>query len=527
MQAPASHGLTGRDPDPRGRGFLDDFREIVRADGARLFADFQGQPLTFAELDRRSDREAHRLRAAGIGRGDRVALMLRNSLRCVATIFAIAKLGAVWVPINTRQVGEGLRFILERSQARLIVIEPDLADLLDDPGAGLAVNRLIAGDEPAGSAAEPAQGLPDAVAPAPGDLFALCYTSGTTGRPKGVPVTHEMLRHAGEAAARTAGVASGDVLFMWEPLHHIGGAQMLVVPIIRRATLAMVERFSASAFWAQVRKAKATHIHYLGGILQILLKQPPDALDRRHAVRIAWGGGCAAEIWRAFESRFGVQIRECYGMTESSSITTSNTEGIVGSVGRPVPWFAVDIVDPDTGAPVAAGGKGEIVVRALDAGALFTGYLDEAEATARALRNGLFHTGDIGSFDAAGRLFFHGRASDSVRTRGENVSAWEVERVVNAHPSIADSAMIGVPSDIGEADIKLFVQLKPGQALHPHDLSQWLAGRLAPHQLPRYVAVVESFPRTGSERIMKHKLDRSVGGCWDRLAAADRQVEGQ
>jgi len=306
-------------------------------------------------------------------------------------------------------------------------------------------------------------------------------------------------------------------MFMWEPLYHIGGAQMIVLPLIRDVTLAMVAHFSASRFWSQVHSSGASHIHFLGGILQILLKQPPAALDRAHGARIAWGGGCPREIWLPFEQRFGVQIRECYGMTECSSITTYNDNGTVGSVGKPTPWFDVDLIGP-SGAPVPRGERGEIVVRTSAPGAITRGYLSNPEATARALRGEAFHTGDLGSFDAAGNMYFHGRITDNVRVRGENVSAMEVEQVAAKHPAVEDCAMIGVAAEIGEQEIKLFVKPKPGAALDAPALSAWLAERLAPFQNPRFIVVVNDFERTASQRIMKHKLAAHPAVAWDRMA---------
>jgi crotonobetaine/carnitine-CoA ligase len=330
-----------------------------------------------------------------------------------------------------------------------------------------------------------------------------------------------MLRLAGQGARLVSDVQDGDVLYMWEPLYHIGGSQLIVVPLLRRAMLHMVRRFSASRFWAEVSAAGATHIHFLGGILQILLKQAPSALDRGHGVRIAWGGGCPPDVWEAVQDRFGVQIRECYGMTEASSFTTFNDTGVVGSVGRPVPWFTVELLD-EHGVSVPAGARGEIVVRSDDPRRITRGYFRNPEATAKALRNGALHTGDLGSWDSAGNLFFHGRKSDSVRVKGENVSAWEVEHVAAAHPAVEDCAMIGVAADIGEQDIKLFVKPKPGIALDPAELSLWLSERLPPYQNPRYVSLVDDFERTPSLRIMKHRLSPSVTACWDRLAARER-----
>jgi crotonobetaine/carnitine-CoA ligase len=341
------------------------------------------------------------------------------------------------------------------------------------------------------------------------------YTSGTTGRPKGVLVSHRMLRLSGEAVALVSAAQGGDVMFMWEPLYHIGGAQMIVLPLIRDVTLTLVEHFSASRFWSQVRAESASHIHFLGGILQILLKQPPSELDRHHGVRIAWGGGCPREIWLPFQERFGTQIRECYGMTECSSITTYNDNGVVGSVGRPAPWFEVELIGP-TGAPVAQGERGEIVVRTSLPGAITRGYLANPEATARALRGDAFHTGDLGSFDADRNMYFHGRMTDNVRVRGENVSAMEVEQIAAKHPAIEDCAMIGVAAEVGEQEIKLFVKRKAGEALDAAELSAWLGERLAPYQNPRYIVMVGDFERTASQRIMKHKLAAYPAAAWDR-----------
>jgi crotonobetaine/carnitine-CoA ligase len=499
-------------------GFLGLFRAHARGTPERLFARFDGAPISFAALDRMSDALASRLRQMGIARGERVAVMLRNGPAALAVAYALGKAGTPWVPVNVQQRGEGLRYILEHSAPSLVIAEADLVPtiagcaapaipLLVQGGTEASLDAALAG---AAGFAEPA--------PEPGECFAICYTSGTTGPPKGVMLSHRMLRFAGEAAALVSTARAGDVFIVWEPLYHIGGMQLLVLPLIRDIVLAMVDRFSASRFWQQVREYGATHVHFLGGILQILLKQPSGPLDRAHGARIAWGGGCPAAVWRPFEERFGLPIRECYGMTEASSITTYNDSGTVGAVGRPVPWLSVELED-DAGGPVPAGGRGEIVVRERRPGALFAGYFRNPEATAKALRGGALHTGDLGAFDEAGNLLFLGRLTDSVRCRGENVSAWEVERVASAHPAVEDCAMIGVAASVGEQEIKLFVVPKAGMELDPSALSAWLGERLAPYQNPRYIALVDGFERTGSQRIMKHTLPRGTEGCWDREAA--------
>ena len=492
---------------------MDGFVALLRARAAAapdaLFATFNGAPLRFGELDRRSDGLAAWVRGRGVGPGEAVAVMLRNSVEAVALVFALAKAGVVWVPVNVQQRGEGLRYILAHAAPALVVADADLLEAVRGSGAVPPAAVVDAAALPG-----PGERFDDP-APAADDLLAVSYTSGTTGRPKGVLVSHRMLRLAGEGVLLAGRIEHGDIPFQWEPLYHIGGAQMLMVPLLRRVHLAMVDRFSVSAFWAQVRQAGATHIHYLGGILQMLLRQAPGPLDRAHGARVAWGGGAPAEIWAPFSERFGLPIRECYGMTEASSITTVNESGIVGAVGRPVPWFSVELRDAD-GRPVAAGARGEIVVRTSVTGAIFRGYRNDPGATARTLRDGALWTGDLGSWGPCGELRFHGRMTDSVRVRGENVSAAEVEAVVASHPDIEDCAAIGVAAEVGEQEIKLLVQPRAGAELTPAALSAWLESRLAAYASPRYIAVVADFERTPSQRIMKHRLDRTTAGCWDR-----------
>ena len=479
-----------------------------------------GRSLTFSELDAAANRFANGLAGRGIGEGTRVAVMLDNHPDLVCLFFALAKLGAVQVPVNTRLKGDPLAYLLRHAQPALIVAEsayaPVVTTAVTDRTVAFAWRGHDAdarpGDAPAFDELRTATDAPPPGSPTASHVLTVLYTSGTTGPPKGVLVTDKMHRACAAASAMAADVRPGDVMYLWEPLYHVGGMQVLVLALEHEVTVALGARFSASGFWREVRRTGATRIHFLGGILQMLLAQPPRGDDREHPVRVAWGGGAPPDVWRAFEERFGVQVRENYGMTEASSLTSINVDGRFGCVGRPAPWFKVRI-RADDGTPRGPGERGEILVREREPGLITPGYFRDPEATARAIRDGWLHTGDLGWLDEEGYLHFCGRLKDCVRHRGENVSAWEIERVVERLDGVEECAVVGVASEVGEEDIKLFVKPRQGAALDPDSVFDWCARHLAHYQVPRYLAVVDGFDKTGTQRIRKETLPRTTNDC--------------
>lgn len=501
------------------RSVIELFIERAAETPHKIFATFDGEPLTFGQLDKRSDSMASLLAAKNVLAGDRAAVMLRNSLDCVATVFALAKAGIAWVPINAQQRGTGLKYVLEKCDPTIVIAESDLKETIVASGAICSGSAFVWRNGPENSleAFLDTDQRFETTPPKLGDCASIMFTSGTTGNPKGVIVSHQMLRLAAESVLTVSGAKDGDKFFVWEPLYHIGGAQLLALPILNDIQLAMVSRFSASRFWGQIGETSATHIHYLGGILQILLKQPVSAAERSHSVRVAWGAGCIGETYLAAKQRFGFDIRECFGMTEASSITSFADASQQGSVGKPVPWFSVTIRDENDNV-VVSGTRGEIVVESSVPHAISVGYFRNEEATAKTMKNGRLYTGDAGHIDDSGLLYFHGRQTDSIRCRGENVSAWEVEQVVVGNPDVEDCAAVGVAADIGEQEIMLFVKAKIGSLNDPAALSQWLVDKLAPFQLPRFIVYVDEFERTPSLRILKHKLPRERKSAWDRTA---------
>jgi crotonobetaine/carnitine-CoA ligase len=499
-------------------------RRGLEGEPSRLVLSFEGDDWSAQRLRRRVVQLQARLGALGIQAGDRVAVMLDNSPGHVALIYALILMGAVWVPVNTRLKAPGIEYLLHHCRPCLFIVgaayaaEAETARV-DAPFARLETDAAMLDASPA--AAGDADVL-FCLSLRPEDLLCIIYTSGTTGAPKGVLFTHRMLRIAAESVLIVADVRDGDRLFLWEPLCHIGGAQMLLVPFLADAPLFSVPRFSASRFWDQIAQGRCTQLHYLGGILDILMRSPAASQPPSHTLRLGWGAGVSRQNWADVRQRLGIALRECYGMTEGSSFATVNTDDRPGSIGKPLPWLTVELLD-DADRPVPAGELGQVVVSSAVPGTFFSGYLDNPEATEQALRGGKLYTGDVARADAQGYLYFVGRRSDSMRIRGENVSAWEVERVALAHPDVAAAAAVGVASDIGEQDILLYVQWQPGRSQPLGNLSRWLGGRLAPYQWPRYYAAVDGFALTPSERIRKHLLPKSPEHAWDRQAGEPGQ----
>ncbi|MEN5072951.1 AMP-binding protein [Isoptericola cucumis] len=513
-----------------GRDVAEELAALAAHRPDRLYAVAGGRRVTVADLDAAVDRVCEVLADAGIGQDARVAVALPNTVEHVATVFALLRRGALWVPLNPRLKGAPIAHLLRDSGATHLVAQ-DGADVVgavaavwqEEHGAGLDDGAVLAVDDASPVAAEAGgaggrpgtvtrlQRLPGAPGGAVPGTSLLLYTSGTTGPPKGVRVSQSMLRAAAVGALEVTRARAGDVLYVWEPIFHVGGAQTLLMPLYEDVSLALARRFSASGFWADVVATGATHVHYLGGILQILLQRPASELERRHRVRVAWGAGATPAIGEEARRRFGFAVHECYGMTETSSIVTVNPDGPDQGVGRPLPWFEVRAGD-------GAGGPGEILVRAAVPGLLTPGYLGNPEASAAARDGDWFRTGDTGLLDADGNLHFHGRASDSVRVRGENVSAWQVEDVYGRHPDVDRCAVVGVAADVGEQEMLLLVVLRDGARTDLRSVVSWGADQLAPFQVPRYVRALDGLPLTPSQRVAKHELPRGLDGAVDCAA---------
>jgi crotonobetaine/carnitine-CoA ligase len=497
-----------------------------------VFLRFGAEQRTFAQTVQCAQLAADALASLGVGRGDKVALMLPNSLEFIDLWFASAMLGAILVPVNTALKGDGLRYIVEHSQSRVAVVDEPLQEVYEAAlgtagprlrfgrgaarGGWPAIAELLAGAHPRAAQASVR----------PGDLASVLYTSGTTGLPKGVMNCHAAYHAAGrEFAERYVRVRAEDVLYTTLPLFHVN-AQMLstVGALVSGVPLILSPRFSASRFFDEIREHGATVFNYIGAMLTMLHNQIPRDDDGENPVRLTVGGAAPAELWERFEARFGLQILEIYGLTETATFCLGSPpdDVRVGKLGLPVSWAEVQVQRED-GTVADAGEPGEIVVRSKRPQILFEGYYRNEQATRAAMERGWFHSGDRGRRDADGYFVFLDRLKDTIRRRGENISSYEVERIVNTHPDVVESAAVGVSSELGEEDVMIVVVVHERRTLDPHALVGFCEERMAAFMVPRYVRIREQLPKTATQRVQKFTLrEEGTAGAWDRTAETAR-----
>jgi len=487
---------------------------------------FRDETYSIGRINASANRVANALLASGLRPGDRVGLMLPSHPDHIIAIFATMKAGLVRVPVNVHAKGPSLTHYFTAYDLSALIADAPYREQLDEVFAEVTAPKVIWRGAPGEDSFEALVAAASEAEPTvdfgPDDILALTPSSGTTGAPKGVLKSDRTLRAGPLAVLKVTSARPGDVFLLWEPLHHGAGVAVIIAAVLGKITLAMVERFSASNFWNDVRQHGVTHIHYLGGVLPLLLKQPPSDRDRDHDVRIAWGGGCPPEIWKDVEERFGVTLREGYGLSELITFVMINVDRRVGSCGLPLSLYDIKVVD-DAGAEVAAGEVGEIVARANQPELGFIGYYRNEATTAETQRDGWLLTGDLARRDEDGFFFYAGRKKEMLRRRGINISAWEVEQVVSKHPSIAECALIGVPSELGEDDLKIVVRLVDGASLDRMELIDFCEARMPYYQVPRYIEQIDEFPKTPTQRIRKKELSRSVEGVWD-LEASGRVI---
>lgn len=480
----------------------------------RTFYRIGGQDVSFGEFEDQVGRLAAGLGALGLRASDRVAAMMDNSLACANSWFAVNRVGATWVPINTQFRGPGLAHVLRLVQPGVLICDEAYRDLvqgaLDE--TGLKVPLIINGEDPAATSSPILTDLYlDVPAPSvdarPGDLSAMLFTSGTTGRSKACMLSHRYFLSQATIAVREFGLRSDDVLYCPFPLFHADATALTTVPaLLLGATAAIGKRFSASRFWDEVRETGSTVFDFMGATLSILNKAEPRDDDTDNPVRLAWG--VPVPDWvEDFERRFDLQVIELYGSTEANIpiVQRFDQQRVKGSCGRVVDGFEVRIVD-DEDVPVPSGETGELVIRSHDPFTMFSGYYDMPAATVDVTQNLWFHSGDLARMDDEGNVYFVRRKTDAIRRRGENISAFEVEEGVLLHPDVVECAAIGVPSELTEEDVKIVVVVRPGSSLTPEELWAHCQEHLAKFQVPRFIEMTEHIPKTPTGKVEKYRL---------------------
>ncbi|MBB3988263.1 crotonobetaine/carnitine-CoA ligase [Sagittula marina] len=488
-----------------------------------------GPTWSYGELHRRVRIRASALARAGVKRGDHVLCLMGNSPDLLCSWFAINYLGAVYVPINTGARGQMLEHILLDADAPVLIAQAALVDRLADVAPGRVTTVLtVEGDAPAMPGydirplvdpdTEDAAALELSEPIEPWDLHAIMYTSGTTGNAKGVMSSYAQHYTMGPDAFDC--VASDDRCLICGPVFHCGSTLYVNAMLARGLSIGMMREFKTDTFWQAVRETGSTYCLLLGVMAAFLLKAPASADDRDHSLRRAFITPFG-EDGPLFAERFGVEAWTIYNMTEIASPMHAGP-GITrkGIAGTPRPWCELRIVDQND-IPLPDGEVGELIIRSHRPWALMSGYYNNPAATAEAMRNGWFHTGDSFRREADGTYYFVDRLKDVIRRRGENISSFALESEVLNLPEIRECAAVAVPSEFSEDEVLIVVSPAEGQRIDPASISERLASALPRFMVPRYLRVLDELPKTASGKVQKHLLRKEgvTSDTWDRETA--------
>ena len=466
-----------------------DARAAVSGDGS----------LTYTELAVRVSRTASALAQRGVAPGERVAVLAGSSLDFVVAMHATVALGAVFVPMNTRLTGAEIAPQLRNAQPVLLLADADRMPLATEAAAmgecrpphpfplesGAGGARLVDRHEPRA-------------------LHSIVYTSGTTGEPKGVMLTHANFAASAHASAANLGVERDDCWLSCLPLHHVGGLSIPIRSAIYGTAFELHPGFDAAAVNAAVRSGRVTLLSVVATMLARMLDADGEPFAGRLRAVLVGGGPVPPELLDRATAR-GLPVVQTYGLTEAASQVTTlappEARAHLGSAGRPLPGTEVRIEEGASGAP------GEILVRGDTVAA---GYFRNPEATAAAFRDGWLHTGDAGQLDADGYLTVLDRADDLIVTGGENVYPSEVEAALLAHPAITGAAVVGAPDP--EWGRRIVAAITTSGSVDDTELDAWLRARLAGYKLPREIVRLDEIPATASGKVRRAAVRELLGG---------------
>ncbi|MBI2736335.1 MAG: ATP-dependent acyl-CoA ligase [Rhodospirillales bacterium] len=511
--------------------------------GDKTFLRFEGRTFSYREVHAISNRLANGLAAAGIRKGQHVAFMMDNKPELLWLYFAVTKLGAVCVPVNTAAKGELLVYYLTQSGSVALISDVELvhrfkaveaqcpniakAIVIDEKGRlddAVAASLSCEVHDYRDVFDRGSDAMPD-VEVSYYDLAFLLYTSGTTGPSKGNMEPHAMMVRGSADHVEYFGYQPDDVLYTCLPLFHGNALNTCAMPaFLADATLVVSRRFSARAFWDEVRDNGVTQFNLLGAMANIIRSQPPSPRDRDNKVRMCMMVP-VPDFAAEFEERFGLKITSVYALTDFGGVTFLSPEHPPAkwkSAGLPREGVQVAVLD-DHDRSVPTGTPGEICVRSDVPWISAQGYYKMPEATAEARRNLWFHTGDRGLLDEDGYLYFVDRKKDAIRRRGENISSYEIEQILLRHPAVEDVAAFAVNSEMSEDEVMVSIVCRGGQSLDPVTVVRFCQENMAYFMVPRYVEFVPQLPRTMTEKVEKYKLRQAaqprLRDIWDREAA--------
>ncbi|UCG63718.1 MAG: AMP-binding protein [Deltaproteobacteria bacterium] len=533
-------------PHQRTWGFILD--DITKKNRDKVYLYFRDQKVTYGQLNKYANLVANAFLSLGLKKGDKASIMMPNCPEFLYHWFGLAKMGGIEVPVNTAYRGDILRHVITNSDSRVLVVHEHFLDRLRFIQHELPTLEKVIVYSPGVEATDinlkfptypftrlltkssPGHALPEVK---PWDPLQIIYTSGTTGPSKGVVLSHSAVYWYAINHIRFSRLNQETRTYHCLPFFHQNHRFTTTYTILLGGSYAMGEKFSASGFWDEIRKHEANYFMLMGPLYRYLYSQPPKPDDAVNPAQAASAAPVPLDIAEAFEKRFGLKLYGgVYGLTEASAITRISFDEAdrlkakgrwdqASSMGKEQKdIYEVKLVD-DEDNEVAIGEVGEIVCRPARPYSMMTEYINNPQATLGVFRNLWFHTGDLARKDEDGFFYFVDRKKDYLRRRGENISSFEVERVVNAHPAVYQAAAISVKSEVGEDEVKIVVELKEGEDLTPEELMAWCEPRMAYFMIPRFVEFKKELPLSAMERIEKYKLrDEGITPTtWDREKA--------
>jgi fatty-acyl-CoA synthase len=474
--------------------------------------------LTNAGLLRRVNALAAGLAGLGVRPGDIVAMALPNGPEFLELVYAVNRIGAAFLPLNTRLAPAEWEYILGHSEATVVVSDPGLAPRLDSvaPGLPRLASRIVLGDAAGGwlgyeDLVRSAAGAHIPVADVPGSaLQRLMYTSGTTSRPKGVCISHANLIWKNLGLMIEFGLTEKDVTAVAGPLYHVGALDMGgLATLAAGGSLVLQPRFDAAGLIGLIERHRATTVWLAPAMVSALLREEAVHRGDLSSLRVVMSGGekmPEARLKQVLDLLPGVWFADAYGLTETVSSDTfmpfASMHAKLGSVGKALPHNRVRVAD-DAGASVPPGAVGEVLVRGPK---VFSGYWRDPDATQRAFVGGWFRTGDMGFLDEDGFLYIADRKKDMIVSGGENIATPEVERALYEHPDIVEAAVVGHPDERWGEVPHAFVVARPGVTLTAAEVAGFCGGRLAGFKVPKHVTFVDELPRTASGKVIKREL---------------------